>query len=135
MLSIAVWIGHRTWVGNENIDLSGATAHDAELHMGKLVTATELPTSATGESKEEIAPIQGFKRVRVGPNEVDYISADVTIRKFEPIHAGPQIRRTGKEVSFGDDVTVRYFAKPAVASQSSSTSEAPASDQKPTRSE
>jgi len=58
-----------------------------------------------------------FKLVRVGQSEVDYIAEDVTIRRFTPKPAPPQMRVGEKRVDFGEDVTVRYFAsKPPVAS-------------------
>jgi hypothetical protein len=123
VLSITVWVGHRSGVRNEITDLSSGAAHDAQLQLTGKPVASEPAKSLGGELKEGSAPTHGFRRVRVGPNEVDYISEDVTIRKFEPIRPTPQVRRTGKEVTFGDDVTVRYFVKPTLASQSSSASE------------
>jgi GAF domain len=50
-----------------------------------------------------------FRRVTVGPNEVDYIAEDVTIRRFTIASPKPHARPSVKEVNFGDDVTVRYF--------------------------
>jgi hypothetical protein len=68
------------------------------------------------------AATTGFRRVRVGENEVDYIKDDVTVRYFKPKPA-PHTSRMGNRVGnnevayIGDDVTVRYFMrKPAVAS-------------------
>ena len=56
--------------------------------------------------------------MRIGPDEVDYIADDVTVRHFEIRPAKPQILRSAQnEISFGDDVTVRYFANaPALVS-------------------
>jgi hypothetical protein len=126
VLSIVVWIAHRGGTANEKVSLSGSTSNDTQLKPSAKPTFVDETMKPVGdESKEASTSYRGFKRVRVGPDEVDYIADDVTIRKFEPIHPKPQVRNTGKEVNFGDDVTVRYFAKsPAVASQSSSGSEA-----------
>ncbi len=78
---------------------------------------SEPETSATVTTESNAARSR-FKRVRVGPNEVDYIAEDVTIRSFTPNPARPQMRAGEKQVNFGDDVTVRYFvSKPSVASQ------------------
>jgi hypothetical protein len=71
--------------------------------------------------------------VRVGPAEVDYISDDVTIRRFETRPTKAQIRSNAKEVKFGDDVTLRYFVRPAVVSQSPSGSEATPKGETPTQ--
>jgi hypothetical protein len=76
-----------------------------------------LPASATTKSqpgtfsRDVYAPNRAFKRVRVGKNEVDYVSEDVTIRRFQ---ASPTIekRPSKKEVNIGEDVTVRYFNGP-----------------------
>ena len=52
-----------------------------------------------------------FKGVRVGPNEIDYVADDVTVRKFVP-EAPPLKRVTGNyEVEVADDVTIRYFVR------------------------
>jgi hypothetical protein len=71
---------------------------------------------AAREASDAGAPSSAFKRVKVGPNEVDYVSEDVTIRLFKTKPAPPQNRNGYKEVQLGEDVTVRYFnSKPAVA--------------------
>jgi hypothetical protein len=62
-------------------------------------------------------PRSAFRWVQAGPNEVDEIADDVTIRHFTPKSAA-RLAGSGKRVSVGDDVTVRYFAsQPAVLSQ------------------
>ena len=55
---------------------------------------------------------------RGGPNEIDYITEDVTIRHFTTKPALPRLRGGYKEAHIGEDVTVRYFAsKLSVVSQ------------------
>jgi len=79
-----------------------------------------LPAKATAAVKP--APVlpreathtkNALKRVRVGPNEVDYIGDDVTVRTFTN---RPPAKRTqvaaGRTAHIGDDVTVRYFTPP-----------------------
>ena len=56
------------------------------------------------------AALSGFRRVQVGPNEVDYIAEDVTMRVFASSPKKRPSRGWSKEVEVGDDVTVRYFA-------------------------
>ena len=65
-----------------------------------------LPVSA----KTTARPGNPLKRVQVGPNEVDYVGDDVTIRTF-PDHSRakrPRLAAT-HTAQYGDDVTVRYF--------------------------
>jgi hypothetical protein len=66
--------------------------------------------TAVGEAEEAKSPTSPFKRVRGGPNEIDYIAADVTIRHFTTEPALPRVRSGYKEVNIGEDVTVRYLA-------------------------
>jgi hypothetical protein len=75
------------------------------------------PSSVNGDGMRESSgrrraarPLAGFKRIRIGPKEVDYLAEDVTIRRFATGSAGSLIRTREKNVDFGDDVTVRYFA-------------------------
>jgi hypothetical protein len=71
--------------------------------------------TAAGGTEDAEAPSSAFKRVRIGPNEVDYVTEDVTTRRFTTKPAPLQLRQGYKEVHYGDDVTVRYFASnPAV---------------------
>lgn len=61
-------------------------------------------------------PGSGFRRIRVGLDEVDYVAEDVTIRHFSLNTARPQMLAGERLVNFGEDVTVRYFGdKPQVA--------------------
>jgi hypothetical protein len=78
--------------------------------------APAKPSSLTAQAAAPGAPGPEFRRVQVGPNEVDYVAEDVTIRHFAPTLARPQAQLAYKEVHFGPDVTIRYFASnPEVA--------------------
>jgi len=85
------------------------------------------PSSVNGDGMRESSgrrraarPLAGFKRIRIGPKEVDYLAEDVTIRRFATGSAGSLIRTREKNVDFGDDVTVRYFAySPSAGAQTS----------------
>jgi hypothetical protein len=75
-------------------------------------------------ARDEMAPNTAFRKVRIGPNEVDYIAEDVTIRHFANSQTRPQ--RNIKLVNIGDDVTVRYFSnESAVTSQAAPLSTVP----------
>lgn len=85
-----------------------------------MFTPTKLSPSRPARAAVPGAPSPAFKRVRVGPNEVDYIAEDVTIRHFTPVPARSRLQATNKykEVQIGDDVTMRYFSSDsAVAPQ------------------
>jgi hypothetical protein len=72
--------------------------------------------TAVGRSVK--APNSAFTRVQVGPNEVDYIAEDVTIRHFTHKPAPPRVQRGYKEVHIGADVTIRYFpSQPVVVAR------------------
>ena len=79
------------------------------------MSASGTSAVATADKK---APGSGFRRVRVGQNEVDYIAEDVTIRHFTSQPARPPTQVAERQIHFGRDVTVRYFgSKPSAASQ------------------
>jgi putative methionine-R-sulfoxide reductase with GAF domain len=59
------------------------------------------------------APNAGFTRVRVGKDEIDYVSDDVTVRHFHSVSPTAESHHHGpKQVNIGRDVTVRYFTRP-----------------------
>ena len=82
----------------------------------KPAAALQPASTALTALKEATFPGRGFRRVRRGKNEVDYIGEDVTVRYFT-YGPTPQPRPAGKNrVQFiGDDVTVRYFPSSAAA--------------------
>jgi hypothetical protein len=68
--------------------------------------------TAAGGAEEAKSPSSAFKRVRVGPNEIDYIAEDVTMRHFTTKPALLRVRDGYKEVHIGEDVTVRALLRP-----------------------
>ena len=127
VLTIIVSIFHLSRFSETKISSSVSTLHDVQQAIpakGLLVNEEGKPVD--DEQKENASPGSGFRRVRIGPNEVDYVADDVTIRHFEIRPARPQIRKSAQnEISFGDDVTVRYFANTsALGSERPSDSEA-----------
>jgi len=85
------------------------------------------PSSMNGDGmrdsnrrRQAARPLVGFKRIRIGPKEVDYLAEDVTIRRFATGTAGSLTRPPEENVDFGDDVTLRHFVySPSAAAQSS----------------
>jgi hypothetical protein len=54
--------------------------------------------------------------VRVGSNELDYVTEDVTVRYFNRPPAQPRAQvRYAHVKTIGDDVTVRYFGSEPLA--------------------
>jgi hypothetical protein len=78
----------------------------------KPTPSNSAPKTQTAEvgMEEGNVPSSASKRIRVGPNEVDYIVEDVTIRHFRTKPALQQVHGEYGEVHFGEDVTVRHFA-------------------------
>ena len=117
LLTIVVLISHLHHLPDANIGSSLPRSEDARQQApANAVFAHQSEAVPDVVAADTAVPVQGFKRVRVGPEEVDYMAEDVTIRTFQTIPG--QIRRSAHhEISFGDDVTVRYFANtPALAS-------------------
>jgi len=122
VLVIVGWLvhHHRLAIPTDASSLqpSNAIQEQVSLKPSSASDGTSSPEASADGSADRKAAGSGFKRVRVGPNEVDYIADDVTIRHFAPRPARPQMLVGEKRVDFGKDVTVRYFvSKPPVASQ------------------
>ena len=86
------------------------------------ITEFRAPISAGGSeaakaSKPTFRRVRG--RVRVGADEIDYIGDDVIVRHFVTKHATARGQSGYKQVNFGNDVTVRYFAAKSSAGISS----------------
>lgn len=75
---------------------------------GKRLAANDRSYPSISGHHESTKLGRGFRRIQIGPHEVDYIAEDVTIRRFT-ISRAKRHRSIVREVHFGDDVTVRYF--------------------------
>jgi hypothetical protein len=76
-----------------------------------LANSTSKPQTALGLKKEEKKAVRTMKHwVRVGNNELDYVTQDVTVRYFTPKHAPQRVLDRNNRVRYiSEDVTVRYF--------------------------
>jgi hypothetical protein len=112
LLTIVVLISHLRPLPDANLGSSFPRPQDGRQQApARAVSAHQSETVPDDEAKQTAVPAQGFKRVRVGPEEVDYMAEDVTIRTFQTRPEEGQIPRSAHhQISFGDDVTVRYFA-------------------------
>ncbi|MGD0470229.1 MAG: GAF domain-containing protein [Terriglobales bacterium] len=131
VLVLAGWIAfdhHRTPTTKD----SALTRSNASSQHVLQTTVKSSPASraskahiAPGGAQSTKAAISPFKRVRVGPNEVDYITEDVTIRHFTTKATPSHVRGATQQFAIGDDVTVRYFAyKPQIGANTPQVSTA-----------
>jgi len=107
----------------ESSTLSNSNTVDQQLQLPKPLPGKGASALQPGlvPARETNHPGTALKRVRVGPNEVDYIGQDVTVRIFEDKRAIKRSRvPTGRVSHFGDDVTVRYFTPLPVTTKTAS---------------
>lgn len=129
-LSTAVWITFRDDSRRSAVPSAAATLGERQKDVTQ--TSEKTVSGASGEQKIAGPVLKGFRRVRVGPHEVDEIADDVTIRHYEGNSAKPLLRTGMKEVRFGEDVTVHYFpdgpvtvSEPAAVFESGSQPQTP----------
>ena len=120
-LVIAGWIAYRHRLASHtnasSAPRSTAAPEQAAAKPSLASNRADKPETSTAVTADAKTPGSGFRRVRVGQNEIDYIADDVTIRHFTN-PARPQMALGEKQVNFGNDVTVRYFgSKPTAVPQ------------------
>ena len=116
MLAITTWTVYRNHSGaTTNVPAPSTDRVSRQELPGKLLSAGMTEEQLGNGAKLTTAKASAFKRVRIRPDEVDYIAEDVTIRTFSTIR---RIHNLENEVRIGDDVTVRYFAPAAVPASS-----------------
>lgn len=116
MLAIATWTVYRSHSAATTTVPALSTDRVSRQELpGKLLSAGMKEEQLGNRAKLTTAKASAFKRVRIRPDEVDYLAEDVTIRTFSAI---PRIHELENEVRIGDDVTVRYFAPAAVPASS-----------------
>jgi hypothetical protein len=129
LLSAAVTVGMISWVSDLNSRLTSTPSSSAPTLPRAGAPATEMSRPTKNETdpqgggrSEDARRGTAFKRVWINANEVDYIAEGVTIKQFTTASPKPPIRSGIKEVEFGDDVTVRYFANAAPVNVGASAS-------------
>jgi hypothetical protein len=112
MVAIAIWASYhnRPTPATPGLAFSTVRGGTGQQAPGQPLPVDNTTKPASNRRRDTAAPNSAFRRVRIGPNEVDYIAEDVTIRQFRTVPAKPQTQNSEKETNFGDDVTVRYFA-------------------------
>jgi hypothetical protein len=116
---LAIWIAHRHHAAPTMSDSTLSTPADAAgvipAPFAHLSSGDKRQRSIPG-LKDTMAPSAAFRRVTIGPNEVDYVAEDVTVRNFTASRRH-ETRSNFREVNIGPDVKVRYFAAPSTLSQ------------------
>jgi hypothetical protein len=118
VLAIASWITYSDHSVRGTIRGAVPRRDDARQHApAKPFSLNDNSNRVVGGAQKTRPSSAGFRRIGIGPHEVDYIAEDVTIRNFTTGPAQRLARTAEKQVNFGDDVTVRYFAytPPAVS--------------------
>jgi hypothetical protein len=112
MLAIATWTVYRNHsAATTNVPAFSTDRDSGQELPGKLLSEGMKEEQLGKGAKATAAKVSAFRRVRIRPDELDYIAEDVTIRTFS---TAPRIHDLENEVRIGDDVTVRYFAPSAV---------------------
>lgn len=134
---VAVLIIASRWIPYETRPASPMGAPSPKNLVAAQQQIAFVPSKATRSSRalkaqnalikrvETKAPSSAFRQVQVGPNEVDYIAEDVTVRHFTTIPKPQRAPSRDQKIPSGTDVTVRYFAsKPRVVPQAGPVSAA-----------
>jgi hypothetical protein len=132
VVTTAIVLGTNTWVAFSDHSARSvllrnvSTRYDAGQHTPAEPSAITRDAVLAGPRTKETTRLStGFKRVRIGPEEVDYIANDVTIRHFTTRCAGEMTRMRERHVNLGDDVTVRYFSCPTITTTQRHTTSVP----------
>ena len=123
MLCVALGIAHFHHSASSMVGSTPSTSSNI------LATSPANPAPANDWKRfgrganDGLSPNAAFRRVRIGPNEVDYVAEDVTVKHFTNSYPRPQSHSNVRQVNIGDDVTMRYFANDSTfASQTESVS-------------
>ena len=118
LLAVAILIAHHHDHVPYNVSSTNAMRPNTTSPNVSPSPASVNEEASNAGTKRAMPTISAFRRVQIGPNEVDYISEDVTIRHFTNRPAGPRTGITDRQVDLGEDVTIRYFSnKPRLDSQ------------------
>jgi len=111
LLAIVIQISQGHTPASENLHWTAPTPRETSrcLASNHISANVERKRSFT-EKTNAMAPSSAFRRVQFGPNEVDYVAEDVTIRHFITRPTRTRAGSVWKQVAIGKDVTVRYFS-------------------------
>jgi hypothetical protein len=104
-------------VGSSALPGANANAIEHRSSISKPLPGKPALAETVSASPKPIGPaIKVPRRVRVGPNEVEYRGDDVIVRRFTDRPSAKRNRQPNSRIAhIGDDVTVRYFRSPPPA--------------------
>jgi hypothetical protein len=121
VLASTVLIAYRNHRVAETLESAAAPSASAVDQQSILPKPSPGKPETTPPLVSQAKPVTAMKRVRVGPNEVEYIGEDVTVRTFTDKRAAKRSQpKNGRIAHIGDDVTVRYFAPQSPAARTTS---------------
>src|SRR5579864_1928727 len=94
LLAVAIQIAHHHHSVPSKVGTTYSSRPDTSTQNVSPSPASVNEETSNTETKSAMAPRSAFRRVQVGPNEVDYIADDVTIRSFTSRSVRPQTRIT-----------------------------------------
>ena len=125
MMVLAFWIVYRDRRPTSPVGASApqrSAPFDQEIPVVPvkrvLANSTSKPPTALGSNQDQRKAVRIMKRwVRVGNNELDYVTPDVTVRYFTPSSKPQRVLGRNHQVRhISEDVMLRYFApQPPVA--------------------
>lgn len=104
-------------VGSSALPVANTNAIEQRSGLPKPFPGKPARAETASPSPKPVGPAtKAPRRVREGPNEVDYLGDDVTVRRFAERPSTKRSRQPNNRIAhIGDDVTVRYFASPPPA--------------------
>ena len=124
ILVLVSWIAYRD---RRPASTLGASVLQGSNGIGEQLPSVPAKTFASSMSASQTAPVltedarknaRPMPRwVRVGNNELDYVTPEVTVRYFMATPAPGRVEAGSHVEHIGDDVTVRYFTPTAVSSR------------------
>ena len=110
LLAIGIQIESFQHDGNARLDSTSSTPSEIGPSLVPNAVSGNLTRKKSGHEERDVSrPNSAFRRVRVGPDEVDYIAEDVTVRYFTTRPPRVQTGSGWVRVNFGEDVTMRYI--------------------------
>jgi len=124
ILVLVSWIAYRD---RRPASTFGASVLQGSNGIGEQLPSVPAKTFASSISASQTAPVLTEdtrknarpmpRLVRVGNNELDYVTPEVTVRYFTATPAPGRVEAASHVEHIGDDVTVRYFTPTAVSSR------------------
>ena len=104
LLAVCGWIGYR----HRPLPVSDSAiprVSPAALQVPPSLTPEKQPKAQRGARNNP--PKSAFKRKRIGENEVDYVTDDVTVRQFGPTSALKEHRSRNEQAAIRSDISER----------------------------